>query len=227
MNRVVIAVPARDEVKTRFAFDLVKLVANHLNTGDVVIPIQSIGTLVHSQRTALAQEAQKEAATHLLFLDSDMRFPEDTVARLLAHDRPVVGANCAKRRMPTGPTAANYRKDGKQAVYTLPESTGLERVDLVGTGVMLIQMSVFDQIPAPWFASPWVPSMNTFMGEDVYFCMSLQRNGIPVFIDHDLSQEIGHIGEFEFKHAHTLAIREQVEAQKQLEAECRSQPSVN
>jgi hypothetical protein len=226
--RIVVAVPARDEVKTLFAFDLVNLVAQHIiNTGHVVIPMPSMGTMVHSQRTALVQEAQKERATHILFLDSDMRVPADTISRMLAHKLPVVAANCARRRMPTGPTASNYTTNGPVEVLTLPDSPKVEKVDAVGTGVMLIEMEVFDKLKAPWFASPWVPAQNNFMGEDVYFCMQLQRAGIPVHIDNELSLEVGHIGDFEFRHPHTWVIREQLEQQRLLEAECHSQVTVS
>ncbi len=45
--------------------------------------------------------------------------------------------------MPTGPTAQNYDAEGKrQAVYTMPESTGLEEVGSIGTGIMLIKREV-------------------------------------------------------------------------------------
>ena len=224
MNRIVIGIPTRDECKARFAFDLVKLVAAHLQTGDTVIPMPSMGTLLASQRTALVKEARRENATHILWLDSDMRFPADTLKRLLAHNVQVVGANCAKRRMPTGPTAANYDQvEGKVSVYTEEDSTGLEQVDMLGTGVLLVRMDVFDEIPFPPFATPWVPDMQEFMGEDTYFCMLLKRKGVPVYVDHNVSLEIGHLGEFEFKHLHTWAVRE---GMKQ-EATWPSQPLAN
>ena len=36
------------------------------------------------------------------------------------------------------------------------------------------------------------------MGETVGFCRRLGEAGIPVHIDHDLSKQLAHIGEFEF-----------------------------
>jgi hypothetical protein len=32
-----------------------------------------------------------------------------------------------------------------------------------------------------------------------------------VYIDHDVSKEIGHIGTFEFRHEHTWVMKEQLE----------------
>lgn len=209
MSVIAVAIPAREEVKTKFASDLVLAVCTHVMTQpeDVVIPLVSEGTILASQRTELVKEARKSGCTHLLFLDSDMRFPADVIARLMASmltsGEFVVAANCARRKIPTGPTAGNV--DGnllKTPVFTTEDSTGLEKVDRVGTAVMLIDMKVFDLLPEPWFATPWVADKNCFMGEDVYLCHQLKRLNLPIIIDHDLSKEIKHIGSFEFSYEH-------------------------
>ena len=140
-----------------------------------------------------------------------MTFPQDMVGRLLAHDKEIVAANCARRRMPTGPTAQNYDENGKrQAVYTMPESTGLEEVGSIGTGIMLIKREVFEGMSEPWFDMPW-QSTRGYMGEDVFFCKKAQELGYKVYIDHDVSKEIGHIGTFEFRHDHTWIVKEEME----------------
>jgi hypothetical protein len=38
-----------------------------------------------------------DGASHILFLDSDMTFPPDTLQRLLDHKVPIVGADYVKR----------------------------------------------------------------------------------------------------------------------------------
>ena len=58
---------------------------------DPVEHMDDIATLMH----ALAVDA-----THILWLDSDMRFPADTLGRLLARNRDIVGANYCARRFP-------------------------------------------------------------------------------------------------------------------------------
>jgi hypothetical protein len=74
---------------------------------------------------------------------------------------------------------------------------------------MLIAMDVFEKISAPWFATPWIKDRGCFMGEDSFFCQRLHEAGIPLFIDHDLSKQVGHIGTFEYRHEHTYAFRKQ------------------
>jgi hypothetical protein len=41
---------------------------------------------------------------------------------------------------------------------------------------------------------------DTYQGEDWTFCEACDKLGIPLFIDHDLSREVGHVGNYEFTH---------------------------
>lgn len=218
--RLAIAVPARDVMHTHTAFDLANAVGWHCTMfpDDTLIPLLSMGTLLVSQRNDLVRLAKQEEATHIIWIDSDMRFPPDLFSRLLKHDHNVVAANCPKRRMPVGPTAGNWNSETgrKIAVYTNEDSTGLEIVDMVGTGIMLCKMTVFDAISKPYFATPWVAAADNYQGEDVYFCKQLKKAGIDIHIDHEVSKEIGHIGSFEYKHNHTWAVREMDDHKKQL-----------
>lgn len=209
-NRVAVAMAVQDAVCAPTCFDLANLVSRHIcATDDTIISLYSEGSILASQRHQLVVEARRENATHVLFVDSDMRFPEDALMRLLAAEVRVIGANCPKRKMPTGPTAANYDSRGRKIpVYTNADTHGIEQVARVGTGFLLVEMDVFDIVPAPWFETPWIPERLAFMGEDVAFCVKLAQKKIPVFIDHDLSREIAHIGAFEFRHEHVEAVRE-------------------
>lgn len=105
-------------------------------------------------------------ATHLLWLDTDMRFPGDTLARLLQHEAPVIAANYVKRKPPHTPVTVGL--DGKP-VYTTKETHGLETVSHTGMGVTLVRAEVFKQIERPWFAFPWLPKASRCAGEDTFF----------------------------------------------------------
>jgi hypothetical protein len=167
------------------------------------------GTLIQNQRADLCLEAMGEGCSHVLFIDSDMTFPQDMVQRLLAHDKDIVATNCARRRMPTGPTAQKTLPDGsRELIYTMPESTGLEEVESIGMGVMLIKRKVFESLTEPWFETPWRTDKRGYIGEDVFFCRKAAAAGFKIYIDHDVSKEIGHIGTFEFKHDHTWVMRD-------------------
>jgi hypothetical protein len=197
-------------VHTMYSYDLVNMVAYHtLNTNDAVSLKISQGTLIANQRAELSLDAMAEGCTHILFIDSDMRFPQDMIERLLKHDLDIVATNCARRRMPTGPTAQLYKENGdRELVWTMPESTGLQEVGSVGMGVMLIKKNVFAALSEPWFETPWRVDKRGYIGEDVFFCQKAAAAGFKIWIDHDVSKEIGHIGTFEFKHDHTWVMKE-------------------
>jgi hypothetical protein len=216
MKYIAVCTPARDMVHTMFTYDLVNMVANHtLNTNDAISLKISQGTLIANQRAELCLDAMREKCTHVLFIDSDMRFPHDMIERLLQHDLDIVATNCARRRMPTGPTAQIYKENGeRELVYTMPESTGLQEVGSVGMGVMLIKANVFAKLAEPWFETPWRHDKRGYIGEDVFFCKKARDAGFKIWIDHDVSKEIGHIGMFEFKHDHTWVMREVQETEK-------------
>jgi len=205
MNNVSVCTPARDMVHTQFTYCLVNMVAYHtLNTTDSIGLRISQGTLIQTQRADLCLDSMAEGATHILFIDSDMTFPQDLVGKLLKHDVDIVATNCARRKVPTGPTA----KLNGEPLYSMLEDHGLQEVDSIGCGVMLIKREVFENMSEPWFETPWRSDKRGYIGEDVFFCMKAKSIGYKIWIDHDVSKEIGHIGTFEFKHDHTWAMRE-------------------
>lgn len=183
---IVIATPTRESVTAAFTGDLVKLCRRRPDARFAAVT----GIYIQNLRNLAVMLAQSAKATHLLFIDSDMRFPDDTIDRLLAADEDIVAANCVMRTMQTLWVA---QKDGV-SVSSVGRS-GLEAVDLTGCGAMLIKTSVFDKLPKPWFSTPW--NGLTHIGEDVYFCQQARLAGFDVWIDHDLSQLVRHQGTIE------------------------------
>jgi hypothetical protein len=170
-----------------------------------------LGVLVHTStyidesRNDLVTAALKAGVTHVLFLDDDMRFPKDALVRLLLHTVPVVGANYVTRGIDeklNKPRPLAVTDGGNRLVYTRDDSTGLEEVEAFGTGVMLIQATLFEQIAFPWFEAYYKHGRHH--GEDYDFCRKVRESGARVFIDHDLSKEVRHVGEFEYDYRMAL-----------------------
>jgi hypothetical protein len=183
---IVVATPTRDTVTAGYVGDLVKLIRRHPDLKFAA----PLGIYIANLRNQAVTLARAAGASHLLFIDSDMRFPEDTLDRLLAAEKDIVASNCVMRTMPEWWVA---RKDG--ANVSSVGQRGLEEVDSVGCGVMLITLSAFDRLPSPWFSTPFNGSDHT--GEDVFFCQLARRAGFTVWIDHDLSQAVRHTGSIE------------------------------
>ncbi len=163
-------------------------------------------------RNVLCKELIEAGVDYVIFLDSDMRFPQTLYDDLMAHKLPVVAANCAKRRRPISATARKENPDDPSkldAVWPDPEKReGIERVHVVGTAVMCIKTDVFFQLEYPWFNTPWNEEDQRFVGEDLYFCAQLKRAGVPLHIDHAISWQVGHIGQYTYRMDDVLAERE-------------------
>lgn len=173
---IVVATPTRDSFHAGFTYDLIQL----LKRSPEAEFATSLGTLLCNQRTELVRTALKVAASHILFIDSDMRFPPDTLIRLLAHNQAIAACNCAER----GTGLETVRKEGDEVIA-------------IGFGVTLISTDVFRVVPEPWFATPF--DGQKFIGEDLFFCNKAREYGFKIFIDEELSKEIGHEGLKQYK----------------------------
>lgn len=192
--RLVIGGPTRELVAAAFTLDLLQLYDDTHARG----PWSSVtvglieSTYVHVGREQFLEQAIQQChATHVLWLDTDMRFPADTAIRLAQHGQPIVACNCLMRDPRRLWTA---KRDGKR-IETTQRTTGLEVVDTVGLAVMLMATGVVATMPRPWFRHGWNPAAQSDVGEDHMFCHALREAGHAIYIDHDLSKEIGHIGQ--------------------------------
>jgi hypothetical protein len=157
----------------------------------------TVGTGLAMNRIKLCKSAIESKCTHILFLDDDMRIPMHTLMMFLKRDKDIIAANCARKELPPRSTAKGFDDN---CVWTRKNSEGLEEVKSIGTAVMLIRCDLLAKLPMPWFAEVYRPETDTSMGEDVYFCNLAREHGSKVFIDHDVSKDVVHMGGFEFRH---------------------------
>jgi hypothetical protein len=195
--RLAIGGPTRDSVPAAFAVDVAQLYAYTRERGpwgsDVTIGWIA-STYIHVGRELFLEAALKQGATHVLWLDSDMSVPRETAVLLYMHDTPIVACNYLVRQDSGLFTAS---RDG-QRVPTRAESTGLEAVEYVGLGAMLMRTDVVAGLGRPWFRHG-LNELGGDVGEDVMFCRGLGRAGHTVYIDHDLSKTVGHIGQHTYR----------------------------
>jgi len=214
--RLAILLPCRDIVHTSFAYDLARLTAywsaRHVPNGGALHLYTSQGTLIADQRQNLVIEALKVEADYVMWLDTDHRFPKDIVDRLHAHGKDVVACNYSTRRLPCKPIAFKDHHC-RSLVYTKADSTGLEEVYAIGMGAMLERASVYRKLALPFFSIGYSQAAQDFFGEDVFHCHKLRDAGVSVFVDHDVSKEVKHIGNFEFGNEHAEAHMEIVAAE--------------
>lgn len=201
--RLAIGGPTRDLVPASFAVDVAQLYATTRDAG----PWRTVtlgfvaATYIHAGREWFLESTLQQGATHLLWLDTDMTFPPETAIRLAWHDRPIVACNYTTRD-----GSGDFTAMRKEAGATLPtrietraDSTGLEAVDAVGMGVMLMRLDVVASLAKPWFVHGLNDNGRQDIGEDIMFCRALRAAGHTIYIDHDLSKEIGHVGLYTYR----------------------------
>jgi hypothetical protein len=152
--------------------------------------ITSEGSMLSQMRENMVKKAMQSKATHVMFVDSDMDFPPNTLQRLLAAKKEYVAANCTTRVEPIMPVA----HDLNGVRLSSKGKNGLQMVQHVGLAIALIEREVFERIRPPCFLMDWIPSMKAYCGEDVFFSTKVQELGYKVWVDHDLSREIRHVG---------------------------------
>lgn len=147
-------------------------------------------------RQDFLDEAREEGATHLLFLDDDMTFPITMVETFLSRGVPVIGANCCRKS-----TDALYYTgvgfDGNPVESK--GKAGIAEVAQVGTGILMIDMKAIDDVEPPHFSVPWLPDRQRYCSEDLFFCHRLREAGVKIYVDHDVSNEVGHVGPHVFR----------------------------
>jgi GT2 family glycosyltransferase len=145
-------------------------------------------------RESIVMQALQNGCSHLLMCDTDQTYPADTLAKLAAHDVPVCGVRVHRRYPPFEPIFMRGNLDRYERVPEEEMYSGkLIEVDATGTGCLLINMSIFDSIPAPWFK--FDEHKGRPVGEDFYFCNKVRKAGFRIFVD--TSVEVGHLATIE------------------------------
>ena len=185
--RIVVGVPSFDMVHADFAMSLAVLARR---TADhELFFVNAKNSLVAEARNRIVAAARELQAGAILFLDSDLVFPPDTLARLLAHNRPVVCATYARRTPPHDPVGAVLEGD----FSTQPGP--LARMKRVPTGCLLLSVPVLAQLPDPVFRSGIDPETAAILGEDYVLSDALRACGTELWCDLTLSRELRHLGQ--------------------------------
>jgi hypothetical protein len=205
--KLVIGVPSGHHWVANFGMDLgslmvrfsMKQVPGYASQELRVVNVKS--SILPKNRLDIIKAAKKIGADYLLFLDSDHSFPADLPHKLIAWDKPIVAANCVTKTIPSCPTARLWKEGDPQGEICYTDAKeGLEQVWRVGTGVMLIRKDALEAIPHSAWEMTYKVDGDTYQGEDWTFCEKCAELDIPIFVDHTVSRQVGHIGNFEFTH---------------------------
>ena len=167
------------------------------NEQQSIILRQWNSSCISQGRESLARDSLAGGCTHVLFIDEDMSFRQDTVHGMLRRQLPIVACNY-KMRFEGMPFTA-VSEDFKTRIVTHADSPELEPCGNVGFGLCLIERKVFEAIPMPWFPMTWDPEVELYTTEDLGFFTQARRAGFTPMVDHVASRQVEHVGAFRYR----------------------------
>lgn len=184
MAKVFIGVPCYgDSVTLNFMKSLMAAMdyLTDKGVGSKIVTI-SFESLITRARCGIASQfmADKEY-THLMFIDSDISFPADSLYKLLVADKDIVGALYPKKRLHMDRVEKYLKEDDplflqKSLDYVFtPKNLETKMVNNcievtdIGTGFMLIKRNVFDRMAEAYPDLEYKPFANDDYGKDKRF----------------------------------------------------------
>jgi len=190
-TKILIAIPSTDYMPVLTVRCLVDLLRREQDEIQILT-----GSLVYNNRTVLVNYALANNFTHIMWIDSDMAFPPDTLLRLFKHDLEMVTCICYGRVGKHAPCVYKGVQKGDkkhsgiitpiEISDTMPE---LIEVDGCGAAMMLVKTDVYKKIGKrfhEWYEPKWN------LGEDLSFTERAKACGYKIWCDTTI--KIGHIG---------------------------------
>lgn len=183
-----------DQVPAPFLHSMVTLQRGQ----NAVQYVQQMGSLIYTSRNEIAKKAIQGEFDYLMWFDSDMVFPSDTMLRMLKvmeeNNIDFLTGMYFRRVTPFTPTLFSkleMLEDGSgcdfENIVEIPE--GLTEVAGCGFGCVLINVDVLFDVLAK-YGTLFNPMAG--MGEDLAFCWRARSLGYKIICDPSI--ELGHVG---------------------------------
>lgn len=148
---------------------------------------------IDASRNMIVEHALEIGYDYILWVDSDMIVPKDTLLKLLATDKDIVCGACSYKVLGNKDAVAKRKVCGRYKDIPLKEvreSKDLIELDATGFGCILTKVDVFRKLPKPWFI------YKHDFGEDIYFSELAKEHGYQLWLDP--SVRLGHIGKVNY-----------------------------
>ena len=165
---------------------------------DLEIPVRCGTGQITEARNEGASAFLDSGCEWLLWTDTDMGFAPDTLERLLAVDRPVVGGltfaaveylddDMGGHRIRAEPVLFKWAADDTGFVRW-PDYPRDQLVQVAGTGgaLILVHRSAYEHLEQTcgrrWYDQRRIQATGRVISEDLAFCARLGEAGIPIFV---------------------------------------------
>lgn len=189
--KILIAIPTSREIDIQCAASLIGM----KRKGKIgVFAPQSYA--IDASRNLIVEHALEIGYDYILWVDSDMILPKNTLLRLLSHNKDIVsGVYSYKVINGENAVVKRYSKTEEDtyedvSLKEIRETKELMLVDGIGFGCVLTKVNIFNKIEQPWF------KYEKDLGEDIFFCRKAQETGIEIFVDPTV--KAGHVGQVNY-----------------------------
>lgn len=194
--KTLIAIPCMDTLPVEFVKSLI-----YMRKGDNPTVYLKPNSLIYDSRNLLSLYAIENKYDNVLWLDSDMIFPPDTLQRLEAHNVDMVTGLYVRRHEPIAPVIYETLDEPIRHPDGTIEKNAIPYVDYphnsffpvagCGFGCVLTSVKllkdVWDRFGPAFSPYPWA-------GEDLSFCHRVNLLGYQIHCDSTIS--CGHVGTF-------------------------------
>lgn len=192
--KLTICIPTYDRWEADFGASLAVTAANLAGASPVVKSLRvakSEGSIASDGRNDLMKDAIASGSTHILWLDTDMKFGPGNVNKLIERDLDFVACDYKRRIAPNTTIAVDLQGDPVQP------GEGLVEVMQCGLGLTLMRTSIIEKMTYPW--SGFFTHADGTLDDSVWLCRNARKAGVKLFIDRDATNGVGHIGKQVFE----------------------------
>jgi hypothetical protein len=197
--KILIAIPCYEAAPVEFCQSLMNLILYEERRCENQIDVLFMGSsLVYEARNKLALAAISKGADAVLWVDSDMLFPEDALEQLIRHGKEFVCGQYFCRKPPFSPcvfSAAEIRvvdngaavEPYNELIYDQPD----ELFEIAACGFAFVFTTT--ELIAKTYADNGLPFQPIGgFGEDMSFCIRARDSGYKLYCDPNC--KIGHLG---------------------------------
>jgi FkbM family methyltransferase len=209
---VFVALPVYGGVDPWFHQSLMELIRSKDRPYKLTVHHHVGDSLVSRARNKLVKAFLDSEATHLLFIDTDLIFSPEHVARIVSHGEPIVAGLYPKKQRELG-WVCNLLEPSPEV-----DARGLQPVKYAGTGFLCIAREVFEELVDAYHELRYDPDegdgevgslwdlfkvgvwecpetgYRRYLSEDWWFCQLARDSGYEVLMDTQII--LKHVGQF-------------------------------
>lgn len=182
---VMFGLPTREMVHTDWALSLVGVAVRSCFMVEFSTA-NPRSCYVQTNRNDVVEAALQQQCDFIFWWDPDIEAPADSLLRLLAHDKDIVGGTYIRRSEPYG-----LMGKATSHVGALPLE-GLIEMDFLPGGFLLTKTSVYRKMEPPWFWLTHHPNGRVDLGDDSYFFDKAKKAGFRAFMDPSITAQLKH-----------------------------------